>query len=52
MKLIMESWKRFINESEEKNYKGPPLDYSSVVLNHISIFLNGYHGTNITTNGG
>ena len=32
MKLIMESWKRFLNESDEKNYKGPALNYSSVVL--------------------
>tara|TARA_R100000388_G_scaffold41739_2_gene32050 strand:- start:556 stop:1209 length:654 start_codon:yes stop_codon:yes gene_type:complete len=35
----MENWKRFINESEEKNYKGPPLNYSSVVLNKPQVLI-------------
>jgi hypothetical protein len=39
MKLIMENWKRFINESEKKNYTGPPLQYSSVVLDNPQVLI-------------
>jgi len=30
MKLLLENWRQFLTE---QNYKGPPLNYSSVVLN-------------------
>jgi len=36
-KLIIESWRRFLKEEQDKNYKGPPLQYSSVVLDDNSV---------------
>ena len=33
----MENWRKFLREQDEKNYKGPSLNYSSVVLDDASV---------------
>ena len=36
MKLLLENWRKYLNEV---NYSGPPLNYSSVVLNDPAVVL-------------